>query len=287
VALRDGQLWIDGRLFQKNLDQLRLLAVSVSKYPADSNVHWQCHRSTAEAEMKTELDRSIEAGCYWEWNYRTPLGGGWDQEQGQPVLDDYWCNSSTPRNLVVVNDLLLTIEFDPFEPQLRDNQNGSQLMVECHYQGLMGQVACWFGNFSNQAIESNQLIARNPKRLSIGGWDGWMWVQWDSEAALKLNSQPLPSSSPNDDKIVGQQSTGFTIRATKGATPIGCLHVQRDLYLRYDERDSRNGLPEPLRLGPDEYYVMGDNLPISRDSRNGLGTVHVHQILGKIAEKHP
>jgi signal peptidase I len=37
----------------------------------------------------------------------------------------------------------------------------------------------------------------------------------------------------------------------------------------------------PLTLGPDDYFLMGDNRPVSRDSRS-FGPVHADQIIGQV-----
>jgi signal peptidase I len=36
-----------------------------------------------------------------------------------------------------------------------------------------------------------------------------------------------------------------------------------------------------IKLGPDEYFLMGDNRPVSRDSRS-FGPIHANQIVGRV-----
>jgi hypothetical protein len=59
--------------------------------------------------------------------------------------------------------------------------------------------------------------------------------------------------------------------------------VHRDLYLQVDQRDPRNGFHAPVRLPENHYYVIGDNLPISIDSRNGLGLIDRSRIIAVVS----
>ena len=58
------------------------------------------------------------------------------------------------------------------------------------------------------------------------------------------------------------------------------LKLFRDVY--YTSQKARNGVEHPYRLGPDEYFVLGDNSPISSDSRVWRhGGVSARLLLGK------
>lgn len=321
LELRDGELWIDGRMFQKSIDQLQSLAVSVANFPSDSGMHWKLKKqpiacpaepssleelehqpdqfldrgiSRGDVRQPTELRQpteqsqpveplparlSIRAGWELTWSYGARLLESTEEAKRLPVLDDYWCNDSTARNLQPVNDLLLTIEFDSLDKQPPGAETGDQLLVECVYQGRLGVVVCCLGSHDGPDPVSSLQIARNIGRLSIGGWDGRMWAQWDSEPAVPLPPSAAPTAE-NYGTDIGHRLTGFRLVGLLGEVSLSSLHVQRDLHLRYNERDPRNGIQAPVCLGADEYYVIGDNLPISRDSRNGMGSVHRGQIIG-------
>lgn len=44
---------------------------------------------------------------------------------------------------------------------------------------------------------------------------------------------------------------------------------------------NRTGNIEPIQIPQGAYYVMGDNRPISKDSRNGLGFIEEKHIIGR------
>jgi signal peptidase I len=57
--------------------------------------------------------------------------------------------------------------------------------------------------------------------------------------------------------------------------------LYRDVY--YTENVGERGVTRPLTLGPDEFFVLGDNSSVSRDSRcwtDGL-VLHRDLLLGK------
>ena len=63
-----------------------------------------------------------------------------------------------------------------------------------------------------------------------------------------------------------------------------------DLYINNDKQASSfvddyltklTGNFGPITIPDDHYFVMGDNRPISKDSRNGLGFIHRSDIIGR------
>lgn len=75
------------------------------------------------------------------------------------------------------------------------------------------------------------------------------------------------------------------------------IHV-RDEYIEIEYPDKRierfekgsaigrhnNGSPKDMYLGPEDYYVLGDNRDLSTDSRT-RGSIQPHEMLGKVLFK--
>jgi len=58
------------------------------------------------------------------------------------------------------------------------------------------------------------------------------------------------------------------------------LKVYRDIY--YTRGQGRNAVDRPIQLAADEYFVLGDNSPVSNDGRSWVdGAVHESQLIGK------
>jgi hypothetical protein len=329
LCIQQGELWVNDQLFQKSIEQLQQVMVAVAHFPNDSTSHWYLvsneepnsraypiekiahQRSMAAKKAQAGQGDGLElrSGESLLWRYRQPHAGRprIDRSQDpvptqpplpQPVLDDYWLNHSTPRNLLPVNDLLLNVNFREVGIEPSAQNLGTIIVVSCRYRGQLVEAICRFGHPPNadqnntgsdsgkpdQATAHPRSILDNPKSLAIGGWDGRMWLQWDSQPAQLLSENRfLGESSGGEEWRFGEPMTAFSIQATEGCINITSLAIHRDLLLREDEREPSNRPGQIYRLQDDQFFVVGDNLPISRDSRNGLGTVPEESIIGKLS----
>lgn len=364
VAFSDGELWINNHKLQKNLHQMRLVAVPVSTFPSDSRSDWYqfAHSSTCQEPIAIEqlnlenehandrpsasdpqvskssrklfrqkdqlrlcgprriqwrhrnwLNVSKQAVRPPEGKYPHSLEGiessnrtrqlsegadgkmgadqssGFSQTASLPVLDDYWMNHSTAMNLAPVHDLLLTIQLRANSCQtnknhLSDNQVATKatvLQLQCNYFGRLYAVELELRDLapiSAQPLGAGQTRLeysdKSLQTVSIGGWDGKVWLQCNGHPPIEL--QPTLESATEtefDDDV-----TTFAIELLSGSVNIDQMTILRDLYLRVDQRDVCNGVQAPVTLTKNQYYVVGDNLPISIDSRNELGLIERSQI---------
>jgi hypothetical protein len=107
----------------------------------------------------------------------------------------------------------------------------------------------------------------------------------DRQFLLALNDQPAVVL-PYDRGPAPTPTTArpFSIGGKGIALEVRDLRVYRDVYYRQapwgEDRPSQAG---QVQLAPDEYYVLGDNSPVSQDSRTwalGLG-VSAHLLVGR------
>jgi signal peptidase I len=74
--------------------------------------------------------------------------------------------------------------------------------------------------------------------------------------------------------------TPVRIGAKGGAVEVSRLRVYRDIY--YTRGQGRNGVDQPIQLGADEFFVLGDNSPVSNDGRSWpQGAIKRSQLIGK------
>lgn len=82
-------------------------------------------------------------------------------------------------------------------------------------------------------------------------------------------------------RIVGLP--GETIQIKDGLVYINGEELTEDVYGITDYIDEPGIAGEPLNLGEDEYFCLGDNRPVSYDSRyEEVGVVNMSEIIGKV-----
>ena len=76
---------------------------------------------------------------------------------------------------------------------------------------------------------------------------------------------------------------GETVQIKKGKVYINGKKLKSDIYGITDYIDEAGGAKSAQKLGKDEYFCLGDNRPVSYDSRyEEVGPVHRSQIIGKV-----
>ena len=76
---------------------------------------------------------------------------------------------------------------------------------------------------------------------------------------------------------------GETVQIKKGKVYINGKKLKSDIYCITKYIDEPGIAEEPLELGKDEYFCLGDNRPVSYDSRyEEVGSVHRSEIIGKV-----
>ena len=133
----------------------------------------------------------------------------------------------------------------------------------------------------NEPVQTAKLsgpLWRTPLLLEMSLFDRQLLVALGGETvfAHKL------ALRTNDD-VPGKNATSaapLRFGAKDLRVSVRDLTVYRDVY--YTRGDGRHGVTEPYPLGVDEYFFLGDNSPVSLDSRSWTdGIVRDHMLLGK------
>ncbi len=277
VEVRDGDVYIDGIIARKTLAQQRAMAIAVSdsawrdpKVPA----RWQSEpqgnwRASESGYQRTETAKDVPkpAGAdspidwltytHWQRKFGAP-----DLVEESPIRDDDAYNPSTSRRLNDVSDLMLVARLtargsgDLF---LKAADGRETFQLKLHPE--TGQLTLSRDGRQVAATQASLPLADRPLELVFSTFDRQILLAIDGQAVLTYpyepsTGPPKPTSRP------------LAIGARDLNVEIDRLQLFRDVYYT---SPTRPNVVTSWQLGPDEYFVLGDNSPISVDSRAWTG----------------
>jgi len=270
VLIHEGDVFIDGRVARKPLDVQRAMAVLVHDdafrptrthnlpprwdSPAPSS-GWSPRENGYQFSPLAELpSNEIDWLMFHGWRcFASPLA----RSAESPVLDHYGYNQNTSRELHAVTDLTLSCRVrwsaasklwlrvtsprDAFEVELDRWRQSATLRRD---DVLIGTYACPLPGACD---------------LEFGVCDRQVYLTVDRRVALRVEFEPAaraaqPTAHP------------LAIGARQDALRVENLRVYRDVYYLEPHRRSLNWTAR-TELARREILVLGDNVPISRDSR--------------------
>jgi len=265
IAIRQGELFINGHWQRKTLDECRLVAQLVHDSAFTPRV-------TKDLADRWEYSKS---GDVWSAIYHSsPCFGATPRAEESPITDYDPYNQGTPRALNRVHDLLL-------DANLTVDGNGTLSFVYVADDGER-RVHVDLSKQQVQIQSDHETLAEQPilRPLRLLGQHTWEFAFIDGQITLacdgtilitSLVEQDLPTAMPGERPLA--------IRAEHLDVTAQRLRVSRDIYFL-----ASNGLSAPWqgpKLGADEFFLLGDNVPVSRDSRH-WGPVKRQEILGKV-----
>jgi signal peptidase I len=289
VAIRGGDLYVNGQIARKTLAELRSMAIPVhdTGYPTDGRdappARWRAASSSSRWSPRgtgyrfTPPDDPAATTDWLVYHHWRCIKGPWPRTEAYPVLDNYGYNQAVSRQLHQVADLYLVCRarFGPGQGsmlvrmhdgcdwvELRLNPATRQAVVRCDERPLaqtaLPPVAYARGVTIEVALCDRQVL------LAIAGLPVIATAYESSEDDLHAVAEPIQ------------------IGAAGGVMDLARLQVMRDIHY-LDPRGLGRSWTSPRRLGPDEFFVLGDNVPISRDSRHApLGSVRRARLLGRV-----
>jgi signal peptidase I len=279
VQISNGDLLIDNRRLPAGAPRPAPIAVFDSRWqPVDGAFHMG----------GTKINPWVHEGDAWKLD-ATGVAHGEQTGMmylGANVHDDYLApDHSLVRGSVPVNDLVL-------ECEMRADEARGRLRFLLAEQGDTFQVAIDLRDggtaelslsrrFEEEEVLANATVPFAPKtwhRLRFSNIDNVLCVELDDKSVARPPQYKENHMHPHD---TAQEGTSFPHRVylggEEGRFEFRAIRVLRDLY--YTQR-GRFAVGSPAELGPDEYFVLGDNSAESRDSRE-WGPVHADEIIGR------
>ena len=272
LEIRGGDVYIDGQIARKDAADLHALCQLVydDRYrpgdagwrsrwrPRPGSTGWRPHGAARRC------DGHVMSGKTQWLEYRH-----WVRGVGDTYISDlcaYNGNSSHTRanwvrDIMLVMDVTVLSGPGHIEVELTD---GTRRFL-IHF-GLQ-RADAWVqeGRLKRQLATRECLPVGRPVRLEIS------WV--DSRLLVVANGRS-PFGGPYD--LVPLPATGarvfspVAIGCRDGQVEVGNLRLYRDIHYTASVPGgpaSPTGVGRPIRLRHDEYFVLGDNSPISNDSR--------------------
>ncbi len=270
VELRRGDVYINGRLVRKNLEQQHALAqlVHVATHdptrwvcsPAGRTCRWQqvenAFLCSAEGQQGS---RSIQ----WLIYRHQQLSGMAGSTREAPPDDHYAYNQvrTVPQSFPV-DDLLLSCRLawrGSGQLFFRLQSGRTHALIEVAFP--TGELTLTLDGTTAARTHLNGL-KQTEQLWEVSAFDGQILLAIDGRTVF---SRDLPQSTQ-----AGGRSARPLALGTRGlALAVRDLRVWRDVYYYWPERaGNRQGPSTTVKLGPDEYFVAGDNVPFSVDSRS-------------------
>jgi signal peptidase I len=304
IQVRAGDVWINGELARKDLAEQRSTRMTIcsdqhrpqdeeeSRWSLASCWTRQGHTLecvTSQLPSPTSADGTDENDLRWvTYSGEAPKRNGSRSIRGAAELwpaDDYAYNGLTePNQRYRVRDLMLAMR------------------IELH--SGRGEVA-WSLSDGAQTFEVRLVAGERELRLFVDGEEdaelpvklsGTLWKKpWlvemslfdrqllfalDGEVIFQRPLEPLALPVKNGSAETKDPSNPAKFGVRDLHVSVNDLTLYRDVY--YTRGDGRHGVNEPHRLGPDEYFFLGDNSPVSLDSRSWVdNVVNDNMLIGK------
>lgn len=272
VLVRDGDLYVDGRLQRKTLAEQRALAVPVegaSSAPAPGSgvpLRWQGR--AADDSWTVERGRLVRASPgknAIDWCEYRHLRARADGYQEAPIDDQLPYNQAVPRRqeeIHAVTDLLFRARVKVsgagwLHVEMTDGRRRFAVRLDAEHQRY-------------QTVADGRPAATGEIAVSVDRPFELEASLVDQQFLVAVDGRTLFAHLYERESPARPSSRPVAIGADLGLrAEIDRIRLERDLYYtRPTGLLGRWGVDKPYRLGADEYFVLGDNSPVSDDSRS-------------------
>jgi signal peptidase I len=287
LLLRDGDVYVDGKLARKTFAQAWAMRVPIFDQDCRPPSGWDDHWLRQPA-------RGVPAGG-------APAGGDADVLDGRgtrqkwtfcngdkclPLRDEYAYNAGLHGGTALVHDFLFEADVEvlggtgTLSLRLCDGHDWVETRLPTIVAGPIA-TRVW----PMHAEQDARLWARRPQshalrpgqthRVVMAFVDRRVTLSVDGRCVVENVDLPAPKES-SARSGVGQP---VQLEATDTAVQIRSFRLYRDIH--YSRRGRQAVGIEPVRLGEEQYFVLGDNSANSEDSRFWpVGAVSEAQMLG-------
>jgi DNA-directed RNA polymerase subunit RPC12/RpoP len=250
IQIINGDLWIDGRRFQKSISQFALLAIKVDCW------------SEIEGVQMADPSRSPMEECYQSFSL-WPRTGEHLTPRPSPILDEYPSNAMESRELVAVRDIGVHLVLS------RNSTEPARIEVRIWYEGAVRSLSLEISSTGVQILApsfSSKMLPfhREPysPSLTVAVVDGRLLVGTEGSGhALDIHECVFDSSTDKSSHCSASKPISLTI--LDGQVTIMQAFIVRDIHYRGGSQENEYVFPSVSG-----YCVLGDNVSNSSDSRD-------------------
>ena len=270
IKIQDGNIFVNGLLLTKSNQtrkSLRQLCFDSRYQPASPNQPRFAPIGATAWTFGEQLRFQTESKTF-DWLKFQPVKGyrhSGPKDFSLAIEDSYSYNQNLPRRLNFVGEVEIELDFSCSESaqwaiRLTSPEKNSRIEFSSD---------CVRIEDSHQVRRFDIDMLSKAAKLSVHNFDGHLMVSIDDIQVARIPTIPDPSGK-----------VSIAIGARIGDLSIDRCRIYRDLhYLRANSRQLEAF--DECTLKDDEFYVLGDNSPVSIDSRL-FGPVSRAQMIGVV-----
>jgi signal peptidase I len=210
--------------------------------------------------------------------FRTAIGELYEASHVAPLIDNYGYNPNEGGAVPnLVRDVMLSARVQwesaagEFAIQLTDGLQNFTVVFDASHR----EVRLLAGEGEQPVATSDwpTSLDTNVATVEVSLFDKQVSVAANGQSLLEPWPFETPSGTPAPHSAVRFGARGLDVRVDQ-------LKLYRDVY--YTSSRARHGVNRPYKLGDDDFFMLGDNSPVSHDSRRwDEAPVHRSLLLGK------
>lgn len=274
VQIRDGDVWIDGRIARKSLAEQEAVAVVVDScsWPETSVpalARWTSSPGSGWRHVEDGYQQADDTQHedWLEFRSRRIRPGTSTEFEEWPVTDV--CEYNQGRSLGTlypVRDLALDCKLrlvGDGRLQIIADDGAQAFEIELDCQEQTARLSAQGTTLDSTRFDAGE--AASGGRLWVSLFDHQVVVGWRGRPLLVHTYERSASSGPSG-------ATPFRVAAKQLRARLAGLRVLRDVYYTPPEAPALvSRAAGPQKLGDNEFFLLGDNSPRSRDSRYPTG----------------